>query len=194
MSKHENMNSVVDLLPHGEKFLSDRQWHHMSEIVKALTPFIMPERATRFYEGVRQFPGKHPLDQRIRYGTFRGAYLVMRRMMERGMVECKDKALPTDEREFKLVRSSEEIPKRRVTEKEQDLREVTEPPKETPKDETPKETARTLPDLRSLLDDMIELGKPSHFRNLSDFLDFEFHCRHLKRILACGATGPTSGG
>lgn len=211
----KGVSGCADLANMAEKFLEDRQWHRMSEVVLKIGPKIPPERATWFYQAMRpeRTPGKCDMIQKVREGTRRGIYLALRQLITRGLVECRettDPSLPKkpDNREYKLIMSSEEMAKIRA-EKRTATKETKEPTDEAQKkpDEnqkpkrqrkrTPMSTTIAQPDptrypkeaLNSAMAFLADVDAmrdmfSEQFPNSEDKNDLEFHLRHVKRIIS----------
>lgn len=207
----KGVSGCADLANMAEKFLEDRQWHRMSEVVLEIGPKIPPERATWFYQAMRpeRTPGKSDMTQKVREGTRRGIYLALRQLIGRGLVECRettDPSLPKkpDNREYRLVMSSEELAKLKAEKRKAPKEhpdEAQKKPDENPKPKrqrkrTPMSTAITQPDTTrypkealnsamAFLEDVDAVRDmfSEQFPDSEDKDDLEFHLRHVKRII-----------
>jgi len=205
----KGVSGCADLAEMAEIFLADRQWHRMSEVVMVVGPQIPPERATWFYQAMRpeRTPGKCDMIQKVREGTRRGVYLALRRLIERGQAEFRettDPSLPKkpDNREYKLLMSSEELEKLKAEKKAKEpTAEAQKKPDETTKpkrlrkrtsmsttiaqpDQThyPKEALNSAMAFLEDVDAMRDMFS-EQFPNSEDKEDLEFHLRHVKRII-----------
>jgi hypothetical protein len=207
----KGVSGCADLAALAEKFLEDRQWHRMSEVVMVVGPQIPPERATWFFQAMRpeRTPGKCDMMQKVREGTRRGIYLSLRQLIGRGLVECRettDPSLPQkpDNREYRMVMSSEELAKAKAEKKQLSRDKAPKPTKEAPKQPTAKRqrkrttmsTTIALPDqtrypkdafknAMAFLEDVDVIRElfSEQFPNAEDKEDLEFHLRHVKRII-----------
>jgi len=86
------MNTTVwKVSPRVVEVLGDRQWHTLSELVSSAGDSIMPELACRFYEGTgggsKTKGANKSIDERVRYGRFRGVYQAVESLVRKGLVE-----------------------------------------------------------------------------------------------------------
>lgn len=166
------LNSVSDLQPLAIKALENKEWHCFADVLREIGHGIMPERAVRFYQGqgggdraaAKDGGDPRPLDERIRAGRRRGVYLILRSMMKRKMVECKDEMCDPDDREYRLV--SETPMLKRGGSKPR--------PKAQATGACPSGIVGRIEELQCYFADA--------FPGSRDHGDFKFHCRHLKRI------------
>lgn len=200
----KGVSSCSDLAPVAEKLLEDRQWHCMSEVVRVVGPHIPPERATWFFQAMRpeKTPGKCDTMQKVREGTRRGVYLLLRQLMGRGMVECRetiDPSLPKkpDNREYRMIMSSEELSKAKSDKKKPEAgRPQPKPKKQRPKRKQPMSTTIEQPEPTSFPKDSLSSAMAfledvdairdlfaEQFPKSEDRDDLEFHLRHVKRII-----------
>ena len=180
-----NMTSITDLQPIVVKLMEDRGWHCMAEAIRDVGAHIIPERAVRFYHATMTKSPNRPLDEKIRYGTRRGVYLVLQAMVKRGMVECKDRDVDPDAREYRLIRDFAELPKRKPA-----VRRAV-PAPSLPVPSSPPDSMEARPDpadsgadaFFSFLDEMQKMFF-ERFPKTKDRDDFKFYFRQLKRIVS----------
>jgi len=162
------LNSVSDLQPLAIKALADKQWHCFADVLCKIGDDIMPERAVRFYQGQgggdraasKDGGDTRPLDERIRAGQRRGTYLILRSMIKRKMVECKNESCNPDDREYRLV--TDVLARRGGSH---------------PRPNSPARKGNAIVGM------VEELQRAfAEFPESGDSRDFRFHCRHLKRI------------